>query len=104
MRILLVSGDSLSPEYRDGDYVLISKAPFFFNNVRRGDVIAFHNAEYGLMIKKIESISEDAMWFSVKGTHPLSIDSRHFGPVHRTNVLGSVVWHFRKSRNGRTRV
>jgi nickel-type superoxide dismutase maturation protease len=92
-RLLKVRGHSLAPDYQNGDFVLVSKIPVFFNRLRIGDVIAFHHPGYGVMIKRISALSSDRKALSVVGSHPWSVDSRQFGPVDRTAVIGKVILH-----------
>jgi phage repressor protein C with HTH and peptisase S24 domain len=97
-KVLRVSGNSLSPEYADGDYVLLSRIPVLAGLLAPGDVIAFENDEFGVMIKLVDSISTDGTEITVKGTHPLSVDSGRFGPVKRKRVIGKVIRHIKKPR------
>jgi signal peptidase I len=95
LKFLKISEDSLSPEYQNGDFVLVSKIPFLFAPPSPGDVIAFHQPGYGLLIKRIQNISLKG-GVNVIGNHPESIDSRVFGPVRREHMIGKVIWHIRK--------
>lgn len=96
LRFLKVRGDSLAPEYSHGDFVLVSKIPFWLAPPIPGDVIAFRQPGYGLFIKRIQNLSPDG-GVNVIGDHPESVDSRVFGPVRREDILGKVVWHIRKA-------
>ncbi len=93
-RILRISGDSMTPEYQDGDFVLIFKP--FGGRIRIGDVIVFENRLYGTLIKKAEKISTAGIY--VIGTGENSLDSRRLGPVNPASVLGRVIWHIRPKR------
>jgi phage repressor protein C with HTH and peptisase S24 domain len=93
LKVLRISGESLSPEYRDGDYVVVSS---FLRKPVSGDAIVFRNKIYGTMIKQTQSISESGDVFVI-GSHPRSVDSRRFGSVNRKDVIGKVIWHIRKS-------
>jgi signal peptidase I len=95
LKLLKITGDSLTPEYQNGDFVIISKIPFLFSPASPGDVIAFHQPGYGLMIKRIQYITQDG-GVNVIGSHPESIDSRVFGPIRKESMLGKVIWHIRK--------
>ncbi len=95
LRLLKVMGESLAPEYSHGDFVLVSKIPFLLVPPSPGDVIAFHQPGYGLLIKRVQGLAgEDSV--NVAGSHPESVDSRVFGPVRRKDILGKVIWHIRK--------
>jgi signal peptidase I len=95
LRILKVMGDSLTPEFHQGDFVLVSKIPFLFVPPSTGDVIAFHQPGYGLLIKRIQNLNLDG-GVNVIGNHPESIDSRVFGSVRREDIIGKVIWHIRR--------
>jgi signal peptidase I len=96
LKLLKVSGNSLLPLYRDGDFVLVSKIPYLFGAIRRGDVVVFRHDVYGTMIKKVESIAPDKDEIMVIGTQENSVDSRRFGVISERDVLGKVIWHIRK--------
>lgn len=96
LKLLKISGDSLAPEYQIGDFVMISKIPFLFIPPSPGDIIAFRQPGYGLLIKCIQQITADGELIVV-GSHPESVDSREFGPIKKENILGKVFWHIQKS-------
>jgi len=95
LKLLKITGDSLTPEYQNGDFVIISKIPFLFAPPSPGDVIAFRQVGYGLLIKRIEGVTQYGE-VNVIGSHPESIDSRVFGPIRRESILGKVIWHIQK--------
>ena len=96
IQILKVTGESLSPFFQDGDFVLIVKIPAFLRSVRQGDIVVFRHPVYGIMIKQVERVSPDGEQIEVIGSHPDSTDSRQFGPVTRRSLIGKVVWHVPK--------
>jgi nickel-type superoxide dismutase maturation protease len=91
-QLLKVTGESLSPFFEQGDYILLVKIPFVLRHLAPGDVIVFRHPAYGVMIKLLERISENGEEFYVLGSHPDSNDSRSFGPVPRHWVIGKVIW------------
>ncbi len=96
LRFFKIRGDSLAPEFSQGDFVLVSKIPFLLAPPAPGEVIAFHQPGYGLLIKRIQSITSEG-GLNVIGAHPDSIDSRAFGPVRQKDIVGKVIWHIRKA-------
>jgi nickel-type superoxide dismutase maturation protease len=98
LQIIKITGDSLLPTYRQGDFVLISKIPFWLNSIKAGDVVVFRHPVFGLMIKRVKNVSTDQNSYFVIGTHPDSIDSRQFGAISRHDLLGKVIWHFPRPR------
>lgn len=97
LRLLKVAGNSLLPHYQDGDYVLVAH-PVLAGGIRPGDVVAFHHDVYGVMIKKVAQVLPQEKALFVVGTHGASVDSRRFGPISRSTVLGKVIWHIRQPR------
>lgn len=95
-RIIRVTGASLSPDYVDGDYVVLVTIPFLLNKIKPGDIVVFQQAYYGLMIKKVEAINEKGDSLFLVGTHQDSVDSRRFGSILKQDILGKVLWHIRK--------
>jgi nickel-type superoxide dismutase maturation protease len=95
LKLLKIVGDSLTPAYKHGDFVLVSKIPFLFRRPSPGDVIAFHQPGYGVLIKRIQSVNIDG-GLDVLGSRPESVDSRVFGSVNQKDIVGKVVWHIRK--------
>jgi phage repressor protein C with HTH and peptisase S24 domain len=98
LSLLKVAGDSLSPEYAEGDFVLIAKIPFWLSPIKPGDVIVFRHHAHGLMIKRVACLLPDGAEIEVIGAHPDSQDSRTFGPINRRLVVGKVIWRIRKPR------
>jgi nickel-type superoxide dismutase maturation protease len=96
IQILKVTGESLSPLFLEGDFVVVSKIPFVLRKIKAGDIVVFQHPVYGTMIKKVEHISPDGAEIFVVGTHPESTDSRQFGPLRRRQLIGKVVWHIGK--------
>lgn len=98
LKLLKVSGHSLLPAYRDGDFVLVSKIPYLFARVQRGDVVAFRHPAHGTMIKIVEGVTPDTGEIQVVGTHEHSVDSRSFGAIREKDVIGKVIGHIKKQR------
>jgi nickel-type superoxide dismutase maturation protease len=96
--LLKVTGSSLAPIFLEGDFVVVSKIPFLFHPLRVGDVIVFNHPVYQSLIKRVESIDPSSRKIFVLGDHSESIDSRSFGPIDASSVLGKVVWHIKKKR------
>ena len=96
LRLIKVAGNSLWPQYREGDFVLIVKIPFSILPYQVGDVVVFRHALYGTLIKRVEHIQPQDGGLFVVGNHPDSVDSRCFGAVLPQAILGKVIWHIRR--------
>jgi signal peptidase I len=90
-----VSGESLAPEFEEGDFVLVFKIPFFLWLIRPDDVVVFRHSEYGLLIKRVEWIDKPSDQIFVLGSGRNSVDSRRFGPVSHRDIIGRVIWRIK---------
>lgn len=93
-RILRISGDSLVPDYQQGDFVLVCRIPFVFGPLKPGQIVAFRHPDHGTMIKEVAALLPDDRLFVI-GTGRHSVDSRRFGPIGRDTLIGRVIWHLR---------
>ncbi len=94
LRIIKVSGRSLDPAYRDGDYVLVSSLPILLRGIRPGDAVVFEHPRLGRLIKLVERLEAGGSSVYVIGLDKFSSDSRTFGAIPRNLVEGKVIWHF----------
>ena len=76
--------------------MVVSRIPYLFGVIRRGDVIAFRHKVYGTMIKTVDSIASNKDEVYVVGTQENSIDSRRFGAISKRDIVGKVIWHIKK--------
>jgi len=97
VRIFKVTEHSLTPDYKEGDFVLVIKIPLLFNRYKPGDIIVFDHPLHGRMIKRVQNLISENKTLFVTGSQPDSIDSRQFGPIQAHTVLGKVVWHIKKT-------
>jgi signal peptidase I len=96
-RLLKVSGDSMNPVYKDGDFVFIFKNPYCLSNLKPGDTVIFKHQPYGLIIKMIERMDAASNEIFVVGLHPNSIDSRQMGPIRKQELVGKVICHIQRN-------
>lgn len=86
--ILEIDGDSMSPTLKNGDLVLIKLSA----EVEAGDIVlAHHPFDKGAkLIKRIWRIQPDGKYFLIGDNLPQSTDSRHFGALPATDILGKA--------------
>jgi len=97
LRILKVSGNSLTSILENGDYIIISKIPVVLNRLYRGDIVVFQNASFGVLVKKIEDINFTTNEIFVSGTHRDSVNSRILGAVNKKDIIGKMIFHIHHS-------
>ena len=93
IKIIKVTGESLSPFFLPGDYVLIGKCALLFGPIKIGDIVVFLHPVFGLLIKEVTSVNQDSHVISLKGSHSHSLDSDQIGPVTLSEVQGKVIFH-----------
>lgn len=91
-----VSGRSLYPAYQDGDFVIVSKIPILLHGIAPGDAVVFRRPREGVLIKLVDHLEDNGRLVYLIGLHPDSVDSRRFGAVPRSVILGKVIWHIPK--------
>jgi len=97
LRIIKVTGDSMSPDFQEGDFVVLTTVPFFLKRLKVGDTIVFQHKLYGTLIKRIVSFDPETAEAYIEGTRPDSLDSRRLGTIRRENIRGKVIAHFSKT-------
>jgi len=96
-QIIKVQGDSMSPDYHEGDYVILTTLPFILKGLEIGDAIIFEHKLYGTLIKRIASFDPETGEAYVQGANPESLDSRRLGTIRRERIRGKVIAHFPKN-------
>lgn len=94
LKIIKVTGNSLSPFFLPGDYVLVWSAPRRFDQLAQGDFIVFDHIEFGRLIKKIVQNDPGQRSIQVEGIHPDSISGQVLGKIFYKDVLGKVIRRF----------
>ena len=95
-RIHKVTGDSMSPDYQEGDFVLIATANFVRKRLKVGDVIIFEHNLYGTLIKRIASFDPQTTEAYIEGSNPDSLNSLRLGTIRRDVIRGKVIAHISK--------
>ena len=103
--LLRVCGHSMAPTLKPGELVLVSERTYDVRPPQRGDMVAARPAAFGgrAFVKRIAGLPQecvtldgrewrlDADQFFLLGDHPDdSLDSRSFGPVTRTELIGPI--------------
>lgn len=100
----VVSGDSMAPTLKSGDYVLINKLSYLFGTPERGDIIVAYSQREGVrLVKRVMGLPYE--WFDIDGktsnvdpqeyflvgdNKEVSIDSRILGNINDWDVEGRV--------------
>lgn len=85
---LTVYGASMEPTLSHGDDVLVL---CWFYQLKVGDLVTI-KVDGKEMIKRVQKVLDREV--IVQGDNQKgSTDSRNFGPVKRSQIIGKVIWH-----------
>ncbi len=87
-----VHGPSMLPEFKSGGLVLVEKLSYRFRNPARGEVIVFNSPVGGQQIDRVIKEVEPQMYWVEGDNTDQSTDSRDFGPVAKSAIIGRVMW------------
>ena len=98
LKIIKVTGTSLSPFFLPGDYVLVSTYRPGYKNFQSGNVVVFHHPEFGLLIKRVHTNYPETKNLKVAGIHDNSISSHKLGLIPYSDLVGKVIFHINQPR------
>jgi nickel-type superoxide dismutase maturation protease len=103
---VVVSGTSMAPALQPGDRLVVVSVPWVRQPwPRPGDVVAVRDPRQAsrLLVKRVASVRPDAGTLEVAGdAREHSTDSRAFGPVPRSSIVGRAVYRYAPvGRSGR---
>jgi len=97
----VVKGKSMEPTFHDGQVILVGKGGLLFGPLKRGDVVVF-TREGQLLVKRVVALPYEtapdgtrvpANHIYVVGDNlEVSEDSRTFGPIPLSSVIGKVLY------------
>ena len=94
IKLVKVTGNSMSPTLVDGDYVLIRK-PRRQRKLTLGLIYVINHSELGRIIKRLGDMKHDHCFFI--GDNPSSTPSTVIGAVESSRVIGQVILAIGKS-------
>ncbi|HHL43403.1 MAG TPA: hypothetical protein ENJ42_07295 [Hellea balneolensis] len=82
MRLIRVSGESMSPTLRDGDIILVKRIKP--RSLRPGYIYVIQHSDLGQIIKRLDDFQDNRCLFS--GDNPNSTPSAVIAPVDKHRV------------------
>jgi signal peptidase I len=84
----------MSPTLQDGQVVLVNRLTYLFSKPKLGDIVACRDPRDGrVLIKRITNIIR-GQYFVLGDNKKGSTDSRKFGMIEKTALLGKVSMSF----------
>ncbi len=87
-----VDGNSMEPNYHNGDLLLINKLSYRFRDPQPDEVIVFAAPTGQDLIKRVIRQVEPLKYWVEGDNKQASSDSRQFGPVAKKAIVGRVWW------------
>ena len=85
-----VTGDSMYPEFTEGDLIITVKPAFFIHKIRKGDDVVFNSPVTGkLNLKRCLAVDNNEVFLTGINL-PESTDSRHYGRIALNDIKGWV--------------
>ena len=97
LKILKVQGQSMSPLYNDGDFLLLKKTAL--KRLTPNDQVVFNHPKYGIMVKSVLDINQAEQTLKVKGIHSSSMSSQKIGAIQIEWLLGKTIFHIKKKKS-----
>jgi nickel-type superoxide dismutase maturation protease len=86
-----VEGDSMIPTLSPGDRLVVARR----RRVRVGDIVAAHDPRGGrILVKRVSQVEPNGDVMLQGDNRSASTDSRQFGAVARSAILGRIVYRY----------
>jgi nickel-type superoxide dismutase maturation protease len=89
LSVFKISGHSMEPTIRNGQFVLVNRLAYVFSSPQKGDIVAA-KAEGKFFVKRIQK-RENIKYFLVGDNQHDSLDSRKFGMIGKDQIIGKVM-------------
>ena len=97
LKIIKVTGNSLSPFFLPGEYAIIWHSNRSIRNLSPGDYVVFDHDQYGMLIKKVVRNKPVDSFIEAEGIHPDSLSGQEIGKIPYQNIVGKVIRRIHQS-------
>lgn len=91
-----IKEESMKPLINPGDLVLVERISFFFRDPKISDLVIFQISKDKFYIKKITA-KKGGEYFMGGENKRESIDSRHFGWIKSSAIIGRVFYIYKSN-------
>ena len=96
IKIIKVTGNSLSPFFLPGEYAVIWHSARTLKKLTAGDFVVFDHDQYGMLIKKVVRNNPLDSLIETEGIHPDSLSKQDIGKIPYENIKGKVLHRIRQ--------
>jgi len=83
----------MEPSLPSGSMVLVNRIYYFLGSPKTGDIVAVKDPRDGkILIKRVNKLSGNKV-FVLGDNEKQSTDSRKFGMIEISSIIGKVVYH-----------
>ena len=97
IKIIKVTGDSLSPFFLSGDFVLINTSQRVSKKLQPDDIVVFNHPDYGRLIKRVVVNNPESEIIKVSGYNEDSVSSHKLGHIPYSAIIGKVIYQVKRS-------
>lgn len=86
-----IHGSSMFPTLKPGQDVLVFHWAYIFTEPKKGDIVVIKKNDTAI-VKRIGQITSDRNIFVQGDNADESTDSRSFGPIDKSEIIGKVIF------------
>lgn len=98
IKIVKVTGNSLSPFFLSGDFAIIRTFPQRIPDLKIGDTVVVRHPVLGLLIKQVRDVNAAQGYLEIEGAHPDSVSSQKLGKIPFQDLVGKVLFQIKSPR------
>ncbi|WP_363323506.1 S24/S26 family peptidase [uncultured Pseudoteredinibacter sp.] len=90
LKIFKITGNSMSPRFNDGDYLLLFT---LYQKSRPGQFLVYDHPTIGPIFKQVCEVTEGGSFY-LKSLNSAGVSSEDIGLCQTENIIGRMLWHF----------
>ncbi|WP_363322346.1 S24/S26 family peptidase [uncultured Pseudoteredinibacter sp.] len=90
LKIFKITGNSMSPRFNDGDYLLLFTLR---RKPRPGQFLVYDHPEIGPIFKQVGEVTQGGGLY-LKSLNSAGVSSEDIGQCQTENIIGRMLWHF----------
>ena len=96
IKIIKVTGNSLSPFFLSGDFVFINTSQRVNKKLQPDDIVVFNHPVHGRLIKRVVVNHLESERIEVSGYNEDSVSSHKLGLIPYSAIIGKVIYRIQQ--------